>query len=157
MRTPTLDSTGAAQERLNADTPALPICVADVMVRRPKKVCPDSPLAAIRALLQDDHVHMVLVVAPGGRLVTTIERSDLCTGLSGSTTARELGTLTDRTVAPWDSLHAANVALARGRRRRLAVIDDVGTLVGLLCLKRSGAGYCSDDGIRARAADSRRV
>jgi hypothetical protein len=35
-------------------------------------------------------------------------------------------------------------------RRRLAVIDESGRLLGLLCLNREGTGYCSDDGILKR-------
>lgn len=127
------------------------------MVKYPKTVSPESPVVEIRAQLEDDHVHMVLVVAADGRLVTTIERSDLSSVVSKSTAARDLGSLIDRTVAPWDSLNAANAALKRGRRRRLAVVDDLGTLVGLLCLKPSGSGFCSDEGIRARAADRDRA
>jgi hypothetical protein len=38
-------------------------------------------------------------------------------------------------------------------RRRLAVTDEAGRLLGLLCLKKDGTGYCSDDGIRERAAE----
>jgi hypothetical protein len=36
--------------------------------------------------------------------------------------------------------------------RRLAVVDCSGRLLGLLCRKNSGTGYCSDEGIRQRAA-----
>jgi hypothetical protein len=35
-------------------------------------------------------------------------------------------------------------------RRRLAVVDADGALLGLLCLKASGDGFCSDDGIASR-------
>jgi hypothetical protein len=44
-------------------------------------------------------------------------------------------------------------------RRRLAVVDEDGTLLGLLCLKATGLGFCSDDAIaqrrRAQAGSSR--
>jgi hypothetical protein len=39
----------------------------------------------------------------------------------------------------------------RERRRRLAVVDESGRLLGLLCLKKDQCGYCSDEGIRERA------
>jgi len=32
-----------------------------------------------------------------------------------------------------------------------AVVDDRGILLGLLCLKKDGTGYCSDDGVQRRA------
>ncbi len=39
--------------------------------------------------------------------------------------------------------------LARGRRR-LAVVDERGALLGLLCLKRRLTGFCSDADVAAR-------
>jgi CBS domain-containing protein len=130
--------------------------VADVMVRFPKTHDPGSRLEEIRAFFEDDHVHMALIVALDGRLVTTIERRDLPAAIPGSTLARGLGALTGRTAGPADTLDAATAALLRGRRRRLAVVNDSGQLLGLLCLKKDEAGYCSDEGIRERAREARR-
>jgi hypothetical protein len=45
--------------------------------------------------------------------------------------------------------------MARPDLRRLADVDADHTLLGLLCLKSSRAGYCSDAGIQARAAERR--
>jgi CBS-domain-containing membrane protein len=111
--------------------------------------------AEIQALFTDDHVHMALLVDTNGRLVTTIERGDL----NAVTTSRaaDIGTLDNRTMLPDATLDEAIVALQRGRRRRLAVIDVSGRLVGLLCLKRSGDGFCTDEGIRNREAERRRL
>jgi CBS-domain-containing membrane protein len=130
--------------------------VADVMVRFPKTHGPGSTLEEIRAFFEDDHVHMALIVARDGSLVTTVERPDLAAALPGSTPARELGTLTGRTAGPADPLDAATGALRRARRRRLAVVDHSGRLLGLLCLQKDEAGYCSDEGIRERAHPARR-
>jgi len=98
---------------------------------------------------------MALIVALDGRLVTTIERPDLAVALPDSRPARELGTLVGRTVAPADRLDAATAALLRERRRRLAVVGEGGRLLGLLCLKKDGTGYCSDEGIGERALQAR--
>jgi hypothetical protein len=125
--------------------------VGDAMVTYPKVHDPGSGLAEIRALLEDDHIHMALIVTAGGRLVTTIERSDLAAATSGSAAVTRLGTLIGRTAGPADPLGAATAALLREGRRRLAVVDDCGRLLGLLCLKRDGTGYCCDEGIRGRA------
>jgi CBS-domain-containing membrane protein len=125
--------------------------VAEVMVMCPKTHSPDCGLDAIRAFFTDDHVHMALIVAPDGRLVTTIERPDLATVTSNSAPVTELGTLARRTARPADPVEAATAKLVREGRRRLAVIDESGRLIGLLCLKRDGTGYCSDQGIRERA------
>jgi signal-transduction protein with cAMP-binding, CBS, and nucleotidyltransferase domain len=125
--------------------------VADVMVTRPKVHAPDTGVDEILALFEDDHVHMALIVRNDGRLVTTIERSDLAPRPSRSTPVGALGTLCGRTVGPADAVAAATAALLRDGRRRLAVVDGRGRLLGLLCLKRDGTGFCSDEGIRARA------
>lgn len=125
------------------------------MVRFPKTHGTGSNLEEIHAFFEDDHVHMALIVATDGQLVTTIERPDLAAALPRSTPAKELGTLTGRIARPTDLLCAATAALLRGRRRRLAVVDDSGRLLGLLCLKKSETGYCSDQGIRERARQVR--
>jgi CBS-domain-containing membrane protein len=123
------------------------------MVTGPKTFGPGVGLAEIRSFFADDHVHLALIVARDGRLVTTIERADLAPATSGFTSAAELGTLIGRTVGPADPLAAATAALLREGRRRLAVVDDTGCLLGLLCLKKNGTGYCSDEGIRDRARE----
>jgi CBS-domain-containing membrane protein len=121
------------------------------MVGCPKTHGPESGLEKIRAFFADDHLHMALIVAADGRLVTTIERPDLAAATSSSAPAAKLGTLIGRTAGPADPLAAATAALLREGRRRLAVVDDSGRLLGLLCLKKDGTGYCSDKGIRQRA------
>jgi hypothetical protein len=125
--------------------------VADAMVTCPKTHGPRSGLEKIRAFFEDDHVHVALIVAADGRLVTTIERSDLAAATSGSASVAKLGTLIGRTAGPADPLGAVTATLLREGRRRLAVVDGSGRLLGLLCLKRDGTGYCSDEGIRERA------
>jgi CBS-domain-containing membrane protein len=126
--------------------------VADAMVTRPKTHAPESSVEEIRAFFDDEHVHMALVVGANGLLVTTIERADLTRGAPGAVSAAALGRLAGRTVHPEDPLDACAAALLRAGRRRLAVIDAAGTLLGLLCVKKDGTGCCSDADIRRRAA-----
>jgi hypothetical protein len=126
------------------------------MVRHPETHGTGSRVEEIRAFFDDDHVHMALIVGMDDRLVTTIERPDLAAAIGDRIPARELGTLTGRTDGPADPLDAATAALRRDRRRRLAVVDDSGLLLGLLCLKKDGTGYCSDEGICERARESGR-
>jgi hypothetical protein len=104
----------------------------------------------IRAFFEDDHVHMALIVRTDQRLVTTIERADLSAKPAIRTLAAELGTLTGRTAGPAQNLDAVTAGLLRERRRRQAVVDDRGRLLGMLCLKKDGSGYCSDDNFRQR-------
>jgi predicted transcriptional regulator len=122
------------------------------MVTFPKTHGMGAPLEDIRSVFEDDHVHMALIVADG-RLITTIERSDLIEPFPGSTPADQVGTLIERTISPDRPLDEVTAALKRSRRRRLAVVDDSGGLLGLLCLKRDDIGYCSDEGVRQRAAN----
>jgi CBS domain-containing protein len=129
--------------------------VRDAMVTVPKTHATGTPVAAIRSLFEDDHVHMALIVV-GLRLITTVERSDLDGRLSGSTCADQVGTLAGRTISPNRPLDEVTVLLKQAGRRRLAVVDGSGELLGLLCLKRDGTGYCSDQGVRERAAELRR-
>jgi CBS-domain-containing membrane protein len=125
--------------------------VADAMITCPKTHRPKSALEQVRAFSDDDHVHMALIGAPDGRLVTTIERPDLAAATPAAGPVTRLGTLTGRTVGPADPLSGATATLLREGRRRLAVIDESGRLLGLLCLKKDGTGYCSDASIRDRA------
>jgi hypothetical protein len=125
--------------------------VADAMITCPTTHGPESGLAKVRAFFEDDHHHMALIVGPDGRLITTIERPDLAAATPGFAPVANLGTLTGRTAGPAGPLAAATATLLREGRRRLAVVDDSGRLLGLLCLKRDGTGYCSDEGIRERA------
>jgi CBS-domain-containing membrane protein len=127
--------------------------VADFMVTSPETHGPRCGLQTIRRFFEDDHVHIALVVAADRRLVTTIERSDLAGATPGARCAGDLGTLVGRTVAPSTSVAAVREMLLREGRRRLAVVDASGRLLGLLCLKRDGTGFCSDEGIRARAEE----
>jgi hypothetical protein len=120
------------------------------MVTCPKTHGPESGLGQLRAFFEDDHVDMALIVGPDGRLVTTIERPDLAAATPSCAPVARLGTLAGRTAGPADPLGAATAALLREGRRRLAVVDHSGRLLGLLCLKRDGTGYCSDEGIRHR-------
>jgi CBS-domain-containing membrane protein len=111
---------------------------------------PSSSLAEIGRFLEDDHVHLALVVAPDGHLVTTINRADLAVRAASCTTLAACGTLAGRTVSPADDLDAVAAWMTQTAQRRAAVVDESGRLLGLLCLKKTGAGFCSDQDIRDR-------
>jgi CBS-domain-containing membrane protein len=129
-----------------------PPCVKDAMITCPKTLPPDSSVEEVRGFFTDDHVHLALLVDSSGRLLTTLERSDVPAEAPRNAQASGFGMTVGRTVEPQRSLGAATAALQSAGRRRLAVVDDEGKLLGLLCLKRTGLGYCSDAGVAARAA-----
>lgn len=123
--------------------------VRDAMVKQPTTHDASASIAEIRELFLDEHKHIVLLVEKD-RLIGTIERQDLATSDSGDASAGSIGTLHGRTIGPGTSLDEAAAVMQRAARRRLAVIDSRGALLGLLCLKASGTGFCSDQDVRNR-------
>lgn len=122
----------------------------DVMVTIAKTLPEGALVKAARAQLDDDHVHMVLVVDAVGRLLTTIERSDLPNARADEGRAASIGELNGRATHPLTPLTAIMRELDRSGRRRLAVVDNRGRLLGLVCRKRNGTGFCTNQGVRAR-------
>lgn len=127
-------------------------CVEDAMITRPKTLPPGASVQQMRDLFTDDHVHLALIVDSRGQLLATLERADIPAGVSGTARALDYGSLAGRTVTPELPLSTATAGLQFAGRRRLAVVDHNGKLLGLLCLKRTGLGYCTDSGVAARAA-----
>jgi CBS domain-containing protein len=111
-----------------------------------------TTVAELRTFFRDDHVHMALLVEER-KLVGTVERGDLRPQLSGDTLASSIAKLGGRTVGPDAVLSDVCAAMTRDARRRLAVTRDDSTLLGLLCLKASGDGFCSDTGVGRRRVE----
>jgi CBS domain-containing protein len=125
--------------------------VVDAMLRSPRTCTAATTVAEARAVLADDHVHAVLVVDEA-RLLAVVERADLDAAAPASL-ALDAGRLDGRVTRPDVDVEEVRLAMLAARHRRLAVVGAEGELLGLLCLKRSGAGFCSDDDVAARAAD----
>jgi predicted transcriptional regulator len=104
---------------------------------------PSTTIGQLRPFFSDDHVHMALLVE-GQKLVGTIERADITPRLSAEMPASTIARLEGRTISPDDALPEAFDAMTRAGRRRLAVTSHNSTLLGLLCLKASGLGFCSN-------------
>jgi CBS domain-containing protein len=120
------------------------------MVRRPKLLPATATGRDVRELFLDDHVHAALV-SEGDRLLAVIERQDL-TAVRDDEPVTALGKLPGRTVGPGADLWSTWTWMTAAGVRRLAVVED-GRCVGLLCLKRSGRGFCCDAGVWARARE----
>ena len=122
----------------------------DVVVRLPKTLPVDTSVAQVRACFADDHVHLLLLTE-SGRLLGTLAREDLAGVADGPALVHSR--MAGRTIpAELPAEDARQLMLLRGQRR-LAVVDDEGVLVGLLCLKRHRSGFCSDADVAARAAE----
>jgi CBS domain-containing protein len=113
------------------------------------------PLSAtvgeIRDFFRDGHVHAALIVSPAGHLEAVVERDDIAGCQAPDAAAAPLGRLAGRTVPPEASLAEVRRAMTTAGQRRAAVTGAGGRLLGLLCLKASQAGFCSDQDVRARA------
>jgi hypothetical protein len=127
--------------------------VAEVMLKTPVRHPLLATVGEIQDFFRDDHVHAALIVSPAGYLKAVVERDDLAGGQALDAAAAPLGRLAGRTVPAAASLAEVRQAMTAAGRRRAAVISADGALLGLLCLKASRAGFCSDQDVRARAQD----
>jgi CBS domain-containing protein len=125
--------------------------VAEAMLRTPVRHPLPATVGEIRDFFRDDHVHAALIVDPAGYLEAVVERDDIAGCQAFDAAAAPLGRLAGRTVLAGASLAEARRAMTATGRRRAAVISVDGGLLGLLCLKASRAGFCSDQDVRARA------
>lgn len=128
--------------------------VVDAMLTVPKTWPVSTTIAEARAAFVDDHLHMLLLTSDGV-LLGTLVRNDLASHLPPGAPALTAATLRDRTTRPEQPIEEARQQMIATGQRRIAVIDDDGRLIGLLCLKRDLIGFCSDAGVAARAADRR--
>jgi len=132
------------------DRPMAPT-VADAMVTIAAVCGPETTVGQVRAFFTDDHVHAALIVE-AGILRAVVERDDIPPRTDDQHPVVALGRLHGRVVAPDTPLELARRRMLHADRRRLAVVAADGRYLGLLCLKRTAAGFCSDDNVRARAA-----
>ena len=126
--------------------------VADVMVTRPKTLPAEASIGQVRAKFDDDHIVMVLLVE-GDVLRGTLVRDDVPSDAAAVAPALPLARTTGRTVLPSESADVVFRWLVDSGQRRLAVVDGGDRLLGLICLTRRRTGFCTDEGIAARAAD----
>lgn len=128
--------------------------VSDVMITTPKTHQHDATIETIRAALEDPHVHMILL-ARSGVLHGTLVRDDIPAAAPNPCPALALANLHDRTIAPTENVDAIVQRLQTSGQRRIAVVDDANTLLGLVCLKRDRTGFCTDDDVRSRTIERR--
>lgn len=120
-------------------------------IRNPKTTPLTASVRDMLTLFDDDHVHMALLTHDG-YLRGCVTRSDL-TGAPPDALAVSIARQPGRTIASTQLVDAAWDILERTGARRLAVVDNTARLVGLLCLKRSGTGFCSDEDVSTRSAE----
>ncbi|MGD0244912.1 MAG: hypothetical protein ABSB59_31930 [Streptosporangiaceae bacterium] len=127
---------------------------SEAMLTTPVRHPPSATVGEIRDFFRDGHVHAALIVSPAGYLEAVVERDDILGGQAPDATAAPLGRLAGRTVPPGAGLAEVRQAMATTGRRRAAVTSADGRLLGLLCLKASKTGFCSDHDVHARATSA---
>lgn len=126
------------------------------MINCPKQVDSTITIGQAEELFTDEHVHMLLLVE-SQQLVGTLLRTDLHDKpLSPELPARPFSILSGRWVPPDRAVADLMAWMSSQRIRRLAVADETLNLKGLVCLKRTGTGFCSDADVHARAASTQR-
>lgn len=131
--------------------------VAEVMLRSPIVLEGSATVDEVRTVFASTHVHMVLLT-PTGRvgepLLGTLVRDDLPPEVAPGTVlphARVAG----RTVGAGLLADDVRRSMQAAGQRRAAVVDGDGLLLGLLCLKHHGGGFCTDAGVASRRAERR--
>jgi hypothetical protein len=144
----------------NGDQAAYPMAaeatVREAMIRHAKTCPAQATVADVRRLLDDPHVHAALLVGHDDTLVAVIERADLSAAVAANEGAARLGRLKGRTTSADAPIAPTREAMSIAGQRRLAVIDSSHRLLGLLCLKASGLGFCSDRDVHARSPETER-
>jgi len=126
--------------------------VAAVMVTIPKAMPVTLTVGQAVEAFANSHVHMLLLTEDGV-LKGAVQREDLDARTPPTAPAVDFAHLEERTVAPERPVSEVLARMKQHGQRRLAVIDVDGRLLGLLCLKRDHTGFCTDDGVAARAAE----
>ncbi len=141
--------------------------VGDLMTPQPTTVPPDTPVGEAWRMMSERRFRHMPVVQNGGRLVGILTQRDLLVAAEGSERQidvdddRPISELMNRevdTVRPECCAAEAARHMLRTKRSCLPVVDETGTLVGILTeadymrLSTRGAPPCSCGGVAA--ADS---
>ncbi len=116
---------------------------ADVMLRAPRAVPPDTTVAAARETFENPRVRLLLV-ADGDRFLGAVTREHVADGVPGDAT---LGALAADAalVRPDDPVtRVVELLDADPDADRLPVVAGDGTLVGLVCFNRRHGHFCVD-------------
>lgn len=111
--------------------------IQDVMTRDPRCVTPDASAREAAQIMRDEGVGIVPVVE-GDRLVGLVTDRDLAVrliadGRDGNTTVRDVMSSEQiATCRPEEDLDRAMETMAREQVRRIPIVDERGTLVGIV-------------------------
>jgi len=112
----------------------------DIMSRNPTCVTPDTPLAEAARLMKQENVGVIPVVESQGsrQLVGVLTDRDIAIravaeGRDGATTSvGHVMTSEVRSASPSDSVNDVMALMGREQVRRIPIVDERGTLVGIV-------------------------
>ena len=117
----------------------------DVMLRGPRTLSPAATVAEARAAFENPRERMLLL-ADGEQLVGAVRRDHLSDDLAPDA---PLGALADTTlsrVTPGEPVARVLELLDADAGERLPVVQEDGTLVGLVCFNRARGVFCVGGG-----------
>ena len=109
------------------------------MLRDPKTLAGDASVAEVRAQLANPKVQMVLL-ADERRFVGAV--TELPAHAEDGEPARVYADSDPETISPGAAAETAFERASANPHRRVLVLDDDGTLLGLLCLNQARTGFC---------------
>ena len=123
--------------------------VGDAMLHHPTVHDADLTVGEARDVFASSPKTHLLLLVRGDRLVAAVSREDVeaAADADGATPAASVSSLDGRTTTPDLPVGPLRAAMADSGLRRIAVVDDEMHLLGLLCLKASLAGFCTDEGV----------
>lgn len=113
--------------------------VADVMLSKPKTVASGSSVAEVRELLANPSVMMVLI-ADGDRFRGAV--TELPADAPGDAPALDYADTEPESLPPSATAAEAFARTAAHPNRRVVVLDDDRTLLGLVCLDQTRTRFC---------------
>lgn len=125
--------------------------VGDAMLHHPTVHPADLTVAEARAFFASSPKRHLLLLVRDDVLVGAVSRHDVETApqAEGSAPATTIASLEGRTTTPEVPVGPLRESMAGTGLRRIAVVDDEMHLLGLLCLKASLTGFCTDEGVAA--------
>jgi CBS domain-containing protein len=117
--------------------------VEDVMLREPRTYAPDTTVAEARAEFENPKVRLLLV-ARDDTYLGAVTRETLGDELGGDVPLEALAAGERIQIDPDDPVERAVELLDARQTDRLPVVEDDGTLVGLVCFNRRQGHFCVD-------------
>ena len=118
--------------------------VREAMLLAPRATPAETPLAQVRETFANPRVHLMLVVGAGGRFAGTLTRDDVPADAPGDAPVGDFVRPDAPRIDPGAPVAAAVEMLEGAGATRLPVVDEDGSLCGLVCWDRSGTRFCID-------------